>query len=99
VLKRKYRFLRSYLGNTRIVKREHHGRFGWRQAAAFYVPWRRLMTAEGHCLEHEIPWLTFPAISRIEEFLEPSIRVFEYGSGGSTLFFCAAGPGGCKHGA
>jgi len=45
------------------------------------------MNANGHCLEHEMPWLTFPAISLIENFLEPSMRVFEYGSGGSTLFF------------
>jgi tRNA A58 N-methylase Trm61 len=45
------------------------------------------MKANGHCVEHEIPWLTFPAISQIDSFLKPSMRVFEYGSGGSTLFF------------
>lgn len=47
------------------------------------------MEADGHCLENELPWMTFPAISQIRSFLEPSMSVFEYGSGGSTVFFAS----------
>jgi predicted O-methyltransferase YrrM len=38
-------------------------------------------------LADELPWLTFAAIGRLKHILRPSMRVFEYGSGGSTLFF------------
>src|SRR5690606_37246496 len=38
-------------------------------------------------LDLELPWLTIGAILHIKRFLNKNMRVFEYGSGGSTLFF------------
>jgi len=38
-------------------------------------------------LDLELPWFSYAAIDFLEEFLEPHMTVFEYGSGGSTLFF------------
>jgi hypothetical protein len=38
-------------------------------------------------LSSKTPWITFPAIRFLESFLRPDMRVYEYGSGGSTLFF------------
>lgn len=38
-------------------------------------------------LDLEIPWFSYAAIDFLEEFLEPSMTVCEYGSGGSTVFF------------
>lgn len=35
----------------------------------------------------QIPWITFDAIGYLEEHLFPWAKVFEYGSGGSTLFW------------
>lgn len=41
----------------------------------------------GHSpLEDEIPWVTFRAIDWLESFLQPTMDVFEYGAGGSTLY-------------
>jgi hypothetical protein len=34
-----------------------------------------------------LPWLTFPVIEWLEANLAPTMRVFEWGSGGSTVFF------------
>ncbi|MGF1493828.1 MAG: class I SAM-dependent methyltransferase, partial [Microcoleaceae cyanobacterium] len=34
-----------------------------------------------------IPWYTYPAIEFIEALLRPEFRVFEYGSGNSTLWY------------
>jgi hypothetical protein len=34
-----------------------------------------------------MPWMTFKAIDWLSDTLEPGWRVFEYSSGGSTLFF------------
>jgi predicted O-methyltransferase YrrM len=40
-------------------------------------------------LDLEIPWFSYAAIDFLDEFLKPEMRVFEYGSGGSTLFFAS----------
>lgn len=38
-------------------------------------------------LDLEIPWFSYAAIDFLEGFVQPHMCVFEYGSGGSTLFF------------
>lgn len=38
-------------------------------------------------LELGLPWISFGALRFLEGFLRPSMQVFEYGSGGSTVFF------------
>src|SRR5260221_5434457 len=35
------------------------------------------------------PWITFPARKMIERVIEPGFKVFEYGSGGSSLWWAA----------
>jgi hypothetical protein len=35
----------------------------------------------------DYPWLVYEAIDFLEEILQPDWRVFEWGSGGSTLFY------------
>src|SRR5215510_13313424 len=38
-------------------------------------------------LDLELPWFSYSAIDFLETFLKAEMNVFEYGSGGSTLFF------------
>ncbi len=38
-------------------------------------------------LDLELPWFSYAAIDFLKRFLRPEMRVCEYGSGGSTLFF------------
>lgn len=38
-------------------------------------------------LDLEIPWFSYAAIDFLDGFVQPYMSVFEYGSGGSTLFF------------
>lgn len=38
-------------------------------------------------VELELPWFSYAAIDFLEKYLGPQTRVFEFGSGGSTLFF------------
>ena len=43
---------------------------------------------DGHSpLDLEIPWFSYAAIDYLETWLQPNMSVFEFGSGGSTLFF------------
>jgi len=34
-----------------------------------------------------MPWMTFPAMRWLRSYLRPTMRVFEWGAGGSTVFF------------
>lgn len=52
--------------------------------------WLRSLTS-GYLLETATPWLAFDAIDYLEHHLRTHIRVFEYGSGGSTLFWLRYG--------
>src|SRR4030095_1446538 len=38
-------------------------------------------------VELELPWFSYGAIEFLENYLQNETRVFEFGSGGSTLFF------------
>lgn len=38
-------------------------------------------------LDYKIPWMTFSAIDYLSNYLKKDMELFEYGSGGSTLFF------------
>jgi SAM-dependent methyltransferase len=38
-------------------------------------------------VELELPWFSYGAIDFLENYLQKETRVFEFGSGGSTLFF------------
>jgi precorrin-6B methylase 2 len=38
-------------------------------------------------VELELPWFSYAAIDFLEKYLRLEMRVFEFGSGGSTLFF------------
>ena len=38
-------------------------------------------------LDLQMPWFSYAAIDFLEEFVRPGMKICEYGSGGSTLFF------------
>jgi len=38
-------------------------------------------------LDLELPWFSYAAIDFLEDYITPAMTVFEYGSGGSTIFF------------
>jgi len=48
-------------------------------------------TKKGYFLNKPSPWLTFDSISFIREHVQKGMKVFEYGSGGSTLFWLSLG--------
>ena len=53
-----------------------------------YIPrWTDALVARKRPLDLEIPWFSYAAIDFLEDYLQPEMSVFEYGTGGSTLFF------------
>ena len=38
-------------------------------------------------LENEMPWITYSSIDKLNKLLNIEMKVFEFGSGGSTLYY------------
>lgn len=52
----------------------------------FLLPWLVSLKPKWTALKYESPWMPFEAKDWLESFLTPDMLVFEYGSGGSTIF-------------
>lgn len=52
-----------------------------------FFRWRRSLIQEATPISDEQPWITFDAIQYLEEKVRSSYKIFEFGGGGSTLFF------------
>jgi hypothetical protein len=53
----------------------------------FFSRWCQHLNPQRNAVNDKYPWLTFGAIKFIETIVKPDMIVFEYGSGGSTLFW------------
>jgi hypothetical protein len=57
--------------------------------ARYYRAWKYYMTHSVSPLAARIPWIPFECIDYLKHLVKPGFHVFEYGSGGSTLFFAS----------
>lgn len=53
----------------------------------YYFRWRRSLVSGSSSVKDKQPWLTFEVIDFFKEHLKKDARIFEYGGGGSTLFW------------
>ncbi|MCE7926754.1 MAG: hypothetical protein DYG98_27260 [Haliscomenobacteraceae bacterium CHB4] len=60
----------------------------FRQIWSYRNRWRESFAAHRNSVADELPWLNFPAIDYLKKIIRPENKVFEFGGGGSTLFFC-----------
>lgn len=49
--------------------------------------WARSQRKSASSMKDEQPWMTFGSIAFLNKELRPDMRVYEWGSGGSTLFY------------
>ena len=57
------------------------------QLIKFLPHWLICLDLNRSPLSDQIPWITFSAIDFLKKYLKKNMTVFEYGSGGSTIFF------------
>lgn len=50
--------------------------------------WKNSFKRERNSVADEMPWINFLALNYLKNNIGPQHRVFEFGGGGSTLFFC-----------
>lgn len=61
--------------------------YGQGNLTKYYKKWVDTQKDGRTPLSEEIPWISFEAITYLERCLKKHMAVFEYGSGGSTVFF------------
>ncbi|HTI90994.1 MAG TPA: hypothetical protein VL727_10425, partial [Puia sp.] len=54
-----------------------------------YSDWKIYNSPEKSSSMERLPWITFSAIDHLKKIVRPEMTVFEYGSGGSTLFWAS----------
>jgi len=56
----------------------------------WHKEWKKSLTGNVPSpLDGKLPWITYEAIDWLGNHLKPDMRVFEWGSGGSTMFFAS----------
>jgi hypothetical protein len=60
----------------------------FRQMWSWQARWAASFEPGRNSVADELPWLNFYALDFLQQNLRPEFRVFEFGGGGSTLFFC-----------
>lgn len=53
----------------------------------YFGSWREHLLPGRNSVDDQTPWMCFPAIEYLKNIVNPGMRVFEYGSGGSTMFW------------
>src|SRR5665213_1934865 len=75
--------LRFFLYQTRLNKKEGAS---YSQLKHFFK-WKRSLKPDSSSVKDEQPWITFDVIDFLKSHVNNSSKIFEYGGGGSTLFF------------
>lgn len=57
------------------------------QYREYYTRWKESLEPGHNSIADRQPWITFPSIDLLKDKLDQRSKVFEYGGGGSTLFF------------
>ena len=78
---------RDYLHESARALSGHLPGVRRKDLARFYLPWLKSMCFSQGALKDARPWITFSAARFIEGLVSRETRVFEYGAGGSTIFF------------
>ena len=55
----------------------------------YFSDWKKYITPGRNSVADKIPWITFSAIDFLKKISHPEMKVFEYGSGGSTFFWAS----------
>jgi hypothetical protein len=79
--------LRSYVRECGRTIREHSRYANRSRFIRDFPRWYFFLLSGSSPIDAEVPWITFGAEEYLADFLTKEMKVFEYGCGGSTLYF------------
>lgn len=71
----------------RLIKRSPVGKRNYFSLIRNYLPWAKTISKGKSSISDGMPWMTIDAIRFLKNNLTKDMKVFEYGSGGSSIFF------------
>lgn len=77
----------TYLQEAGAWQRRYPGTVAWGDLARYFGRWKLAISSGTNPLEDGRPWMTFTAIEALERIVTRDSRVFEWGMGGSSVFF------------
>lgn len=86
-LSREQELKARYWAAAEPVLEAHPQSFSREDAQIYLQPWLESMAFSRGPLEDGRPWMTFPAIRFLDTLLFKTTKVFEYGAGGSSVYF------------
>jgi len=84
---RKVKKLFLYFNNIRKSISQKPSWSSIKDMIRFYPSWLSYLSSNRNSVADKMPWLCFGAIDFIKQIVKKDFVVFEYGSGGSTLFW------------
>ena len=84
--------MRDLINYCKMTAREFRRRPGLRipiDSLKYFSAWRKFQDKERNSVDDQMPWMAFSAIVQLGKIIRPDMRIFEYGSGGSTLFWAS----------
>lgn len=79
--------IKTYIKEAIKFKNDYPDYFKIWDLVKLFPRWREKLDKKSNPLQDEKPWITFSALDFLEKTLTKDMRVYEYGMGGSTLFF------------
>ena len=79
--------VKVYKAEAGTLTRTYPRQYSWLELVSFFPRWYKYLNKESSPVQDELPWITFPAIRFLEKRLTKEMVIYEFGSGGSTLFF------------
>lgn len=79
--------VKFYLRQVQRYRKLYPDRFDTIRSIRLLPRWKSSLGDMSTPLSREMPWMTFFAVDFLETVLHADMQVFEYGSGGSTLFW------------
>lgn len=86
-LKVYYEWLCVYLDEASKLKAKRPELYDPSGLALDFPRWMYGHRQKASSIEDKLPWISFSAIAFFKKILTNDMKIFEYGSGGSTLFF------------
>lgn len=71
----------------KILSHWSKGQFVSLKTFKYYSRWKAYISEHRSSITDRQAWLTFPAIEFLDQHISHSDKIFEFGGGGSTLFF------------
>jgi len=62
-------------------------RYMLKNVSRYFLRWKKSLRPGASSVKDEQPWITFNVIDFLNKNIKPTDKVFEFGGGGSTLFF------------